>query len=144
MKPPTTSHFSICISFLYIHTVPLSLSLSLYIYIYTIHLVVVVNFLATGNAPLLKRSKFKVKKSQSFGSVVEFLRKQLQLDKNPQESLVTSSLYSVVPDFFIVRCTLSLFRPGTFDLGPPIICTHMMCTYVCICVGIDRRCTHHD
>ena len=41
---------------------------------------VVVMFRATGDAPLLKRNKFKISASEKFAKVVDFLRKQIQRD----------------------------------------------------------------
>ena len=41
---------------------------------------VVVFFRATGDAPLLKRSKFKIGANERFAKVVDFLRKQIQRD----------------------------------------------------------------
>ena len=41
---------------------------------------VVVLLKATGDAPILKQSKFKVLKSESFVFISEFLRKNLKLD----------------------------------------------------------------
>ena len=47
---------------------------------------VVVFFKATGNAPQLKQSKFKLASTARFQNVTDFLRKQLQYQAN--ESLV--------------------------------------------------------
>jgi hypothetical protein len=53
--------------------------------IFIIVIVVVVQFKATGNAPILKQNKFKVSADQRFETVMAFLRKQLP----PTESLAS-------------------------------------------------------
>lgn len=58
-------------------------------------LVVIVRFKATGNAPILKQSVFKVTATHKFSAVIEFLRKQLDL--KPSESLV-SLFYLLITD----------------------------------------------
>jgi hypothetical protein len=47
---------------------------------------VVVQFKATGNAPIMKQNKFKISAHQRFGSVADFLRKQLRV--KPGDTLV--------------------------------------------------------
>lgn len=41
---------------------------------------VVVNFKATGSAPILKQSKFKVSSKNTFESIILFLKKQLHYE----------------------------------------------------------------
>jgi hypothetical protein len=48
---------------------------------------VIVRFKAIGNAPLLKQTKFKITSTESFRTIMDFLRKQLKFQAH--ESLVS-------------------------------------------------------
>lgn len=47
---------------------------------------IIVLLKATGNAPILKQSKFKISATQQFHAVIDFMKKQLRLPQG--ESLV--------------------------------------------------------
>lgn len=48
---------------------------------------IVIVFKATGNAPILKKSKFKISRSNSFKDVIQFLRLKV-LKLKPSDTLV--------------------------------------------------------
>ncbi|KAG0617797.1 hypothetical protein M758_4G015300 [Ceratodon purpureus] len=52
---------------------------------------VVVLFRATGDAPIMKQSKFKITGTEKFAKVIDFLRKQLH-----RETLVSCTLSSLL------------------------------------------------
>jgi ubiquitin-like protein ATG12 len=38
---------------------------------------IIIHFRSTGDAPIMRRTKFKVKATQRFAAILDFLRKQL-------------------------------------------------------------------
>ncbi|TQD96207.1 hypothetical protein C1H46_018190 [Malus baccata] len=73
---------------------------------------VVVHLRATGDAPILKQSKFKILGTDKFAKVIEFLRRQLHKETlfvyvnsafspNPDELVI--DLYNVNPKEFILH-----------------------------------------
>ncbi len=61
-------------------------------------------FKATGSAPVMRQTKFKINAQQRFQAVIDFLRKQLKLDSSSnQEQLVI--IKQVLRTFMLtVRC----------------------------------------
>src|ERR1700722_12938470 len=55
---------------------------------------VIVHFKAVGSAPLLKQSKFRVSKDQSFSALADFLRKQLKYTPREPLFLYINSLFA--------------------------------------------------
>ncbi|KAJ3255537.1 hypothetical protein HDU77_003661 [Chytriomyces hyalinus] len=68
--------------------------------IYTIRyaIQVVVRFRATGSAPILKQSIFKITASQRFQAVIGFLRKELALGPGDSLFLYINSAFAPAPD----------------------------------------------
>eukprot|EP00298_Acanthocystis_sp_HF-20_P029343 c8220_g1_i2.p1 GENE.c8220_g1_i2~~c8220_g1_i2.p1 ORF type:complete len:138 (+),score=49.28 c8220_g1_i2:24-416(+) len=62
---------------------------------------VIVMFQATGNAPLLKQTKFKISQSEPFQSVIEFLRRQIHCKPSDQLFLFCNSSFSPAPDALV-------------------------------------------
>ncbi|PVU86672.1 hypothetical protein BB559_006438 [Furculomyces boomerangus] len=66
-----------------------------------------VRFRSTGNAPVLKRSVFKISKSQKFQALIMFLRKELGYKASDPLFLYVNSSFSPAPDELIsnlARC----------------------------------------
>lgn len=61
---------------------------------------VIVRFKAIGNAPLLKQTKFKITSTESFQTIMDFLRRQLKFQ--PHESLVSNLLVIIPPPAVVV------------------------------------------
>ncbi|KAJ3031650.1 UNVERIFIED_CONTAM: Ubiquitin-like protein [Siphonaria sp. JEL0065] len=59
---------------------------------------VVVRFKATGSAPILKQSVFKITASQRFQAVILFLRKELALNSADSLFLYVNSAFAPAPD----------------------------------------------
>ncbi|KAI8611562.1 ubiquitin-like protein Atg12 [Chytriomyces sp. MP71] len=59
---------------------------------------VVVRFRATGSAPILKQSVFKITASQKFQAVILFLRKELTIGASDSLFLYINSAFSPAPD----------------------------------------------
>ncbi|KAJ3234449.1 Ubiquitin-like protein [Chytriomyces hyalinus] len=59
---------------------------------------VVVRFRATGSAPILKQSIFKITASQRFQAVIGFLRKELALGPGDSLFLYINSAFAPAPD----------------------------------------------
>ncbi|GAB2225582.1 hypothetical protein Droror1_Dr00006379 [Drosera rotundifolia] len=78
---------------------------------------VIVHLRATGDAPILKQAKFKISGSDKFGSVIDFLRRQLHRETlfvyvnsafspNPDELVL--DLYNVSYRYFSLVCTFCI------------------------------------
>ncbi|KAI9146273.1 ubiquitin-like protein Atg12, partial [Paraphysoderma sedebokerense] len=59
---------------------------------------VIVRFRAVGNAPILKKSVFKISDSSKFQAVISFLRKELGLKKDESLFLYVNQAFSPSPD----------------------------------------------
>eukprot|EP00300_Choanocystis_sp_HF-7_P008328 c15853_g1_i3.p1 GENE.c15853_g1_i3~~c15853_g1_i3.p1 ORF type:complete len:115 (+),score=13.84 c15853_g1_i3:37-381(+) len=59
---------------------------------------VIVKLMPTGNAPILKQSKFKVSASDSFQFIIDFLRKQLKFKPTDSLFLFCNSSFAPCPD----------------------------------------------
>jgi ubiquitin-like protein ATG12 len=60
-----------------------------------------VHFVAVGNAPLLKKTKFQIGADQPFGAVTQFLRKLLKLDASGSAGGSSSSLFLYLASAFV-------------------------------------------
>ncbi|KEH18474.1 ubiquitin ATG12-like protein [Medicago truncatula] len=74
-------------------------SLSQFDFIVIFFVIVVVHLRATGDAPILKQSKFKIAGTDKFAKVIDFLRRQLH-----RESLFVyvNSAFSPNPDELVI------------------------------------------
>lgn len=60
----------------------------------------VLRFKATGNAPQMKQTKFKISSSNKFQAVIDFLKKQLNLDTSEGKENSGVSLFLYVNSCF--------------------------------------------
>jgi len=62
---------------------------------------VVIQFRATGNAPILKQQFFKINANYKFQAIVDFVKKQLQLGPTESLFLYVNSAFAPAPDELI-------------------------------------------
>ncbi|KAJ1661834.1 Ubiquitin-like protein [Coemansia sp. RSA 1813] len=68
---------------------------------------VVVRFRSTGNAPILKKSVYKISSAQRFHTLIIFLRKELGYKASEPLFVYVNSAFSPAPDetvYNLVRC----------------------------------------
>lgn len=70
-------------------------------------LLVVVRFKATGSAPILKQSFYKITASQKFQTVMNFLRKELNF--KPQDPLVRLQVCVEASDYWLTVSFWTVF-----------------------------------
>ena len=59
---------------------------------------IIVQFKATGSAPILKQPFFKLGKQQKFSTVIQFLRKLLQMSESDPLFVYINSSFAPLPD----------------------------------------------
>ena len=60
-----------------------------------------VHLVAVGSAPILKKNKFLMNRTDNFGVAISFLRKRLKLNNNNTSSSSSSSLFLYVNSAFV-------------------------------------------
>ena len=63
--------------------------------------IVLVHFRATGGAPLLRKTKFRVKGTHQFATVIDFLRKQLHLKDSEALYVYCNAAFSPSPESYV-------------------------------------------
>eukprot|EP01134_Creolimax_fragrantissima_P003124 CFRG3124T1 len=64
---------------------------------------VVVRFRAAGNAPIMKQAKFKITATESFQTVIDFLRKQLKFNQHDSLFLYINQAFQPSPDEVVIN-----------------------------------------